>query len=177
VERCADCGSPLQTLDLPCPVCVAAQEEARTLRHRFSKTFEIRTAYSYKPDELLHNVNSFLWTQSTVDQMSAHVHLDRQGFVRGITCHCVAGVELVPAAFQFARLRLVKGDLFVRRRQDVGTALNDWADQHPSFRKVNSWVISSHGRATEVWVLYLTPRSRPIDAPAPSDPVPHRGED
>lgn len=173
MERCPDCGSPLQTLDLPCPVCTFHDETGQDLHHTFSKTFEIRTAYSYKPDELVHMVNAFLWQQHTLERLSANIHLDRQGLVRGMTVHCVAGPEPVPAAFQFARIRCVTGDLLPRKRQDVGVTLNNWAESHPSYRRVNNWVISMHGRAVEVWVLYVTRRHTPLDAWSPSEPAPH----
>src|SRR5690242_8246183 len=99
MQLCPLCGTPLQTLDLPCAVCATQEEERDDLRHRFSKTFEIRTAYGYKPDTLVQNVNDFLWQQHTVDQLSANIHLDRQALVRGVTLHCVAGLVPVFAAF------------------------------------------------------------------------------
>jgi hypothetical protein len=172
VQICPQCGTPIQTLDLPCPVCASHEQERDELRHGFSKTFEIRTAYSYKPETLVQNVNAFLWQQHTVDRLSANLHLDRQALVRGVTLHCVAGIQPVYAAFQFTRIRLAEGYLLPRKRRDVGTALNDWAESHPSFRRVNHWVISSNGRPVEVWLLYVTPRALPIDSNDPLAPSP-----
>ena len=172
MQLCPLCGTPLQTLDLPCAVCATQEEERDDLRHRFSKTFEIRTAYGYKPDTLVQNVNDFLWQQHTVDQLSANIHLDRQALVRGVTLHCVAGLVPVFAPFQFARIRLADGYLLPRNRRDVGTALNDWGEMHPSFRRVNHWVISTNGRPVEVWVLFVMPRNLPIESSDPAVPSP-----
>jgi len=172
VERCPDCGSPLQTLDLPCPLCAFHDETSKDLHHTFSKTFEIRTAYRYRPEELVQKVNAFLWEQHTLDRLSTTFHRDRQGLVGGMTLTCVAGPEPVPVAFQFERIRLVTGDLLARKRQDVGVALNDWAEKNPSFRLANTWVISIHGRSVEVWVLYATRRQTPIQTLSANEPSP-----
>jgi hypothetical protein len=172
VERCPECGSPLQTLDLPCPVCAFHGETSKDLQHTFSKTFEIRTAYRYKPEELVEKVNTFLWLQHTVDRLSTTIHRDRQGLVKGMTLTCVAGSEPASTAFQFARIRLVTGDFLPRKRQDVGVALNDWMESHPSFRLANTWTISMNGRPVEVWVLYLTRRQTPIEISSPNQTSP-----
>ena len=156
VLHCPDCGSPIQTLDLPCPVCLA-QESADELKHAFSKTFENRTAYSYRPNEFITKLNLWLIEQRTLERLGTTIHLDRQGLVRGVTLHCTAGSGPAPAAFQFDRIPLTKGTLFPRKHQDLGQALNAWSDAHPHFQRLNSWVMSMNGRPVETWVLFAMP--------------------
>jgi hypothetical protein len=162
VLKCPDCDAPIQTLDLPCPVCVERAARGNDLEHAFSKTFEIRTAYRYHPDELVQNVNRFLWDERGLRRLGAHVHLDRQGLVGGITLHCVSGPEPSPSAVQFARVRLVDGSLVTRRRKDLGEALNGWSDENPAARRLNNWVITMNGRPVETWIMYATPRDEPF---------------
>jgi hypothetical protein len=170
VLRCPECDSAIQTLDLPCPFCTERTDRREDLEHTFSKTFEVRTAYRYRPDDLVHNVNRFLSDQRGLARLGAHVHLDRQGLVGGITLHCVSGPEPSPSAFQFARVRLADGFLLPRRRKDLGAALNAWSDAHADCRRLNNWVITMNGRPVETWILYATQRHQPIELTPPQAP-------
>jgi hypothetical protein len=167
VLRCPQCGSLLQTLDLPCPVCVAeVAPPPDDLKHTFSKTFQNRTAYQYRPDAFVTTLNRWLMEQRTLERLGVNIHLDRQALVRGVTLDCTSGSEPATAAFQFARIPSAKGIVFARNHQDLGQALNAWVEMHPHFRRLNNWVMSMNGRPVETWLLYAMPR---VVADAESD--------
>ena len=90
VLHCPDCGSPIQTLDLPCPVCMLYVVPDTRRPHKYSKTFEQRTAYRYRPDDFVASINVWLCEQRTLERLGADILLDRQGLVRGVTLHCTA---------------------------------------------------------------------------------------
>jgi len=131
----------------------------------FSKTFPNRTTYRYRPDELLLRVNDWLGSQTDIISLGMIMSRDRVGLISSITLSCRIGWGPTGSRFQFARLVLMSG-FAGHRKTDLGDALNDWAERNPGCRRVNHWVLSTHGRPVEAWLLY-SEEARPLPDPAP----------
>jgi hypothetical protein len=161
--KCPRCGSALQTLDLPCPHCAVPVSTREATE--FSKTFTNRTTYRYRPEELLQRVNAWLRAQTDIISVGMIMSRDRVGLITSITLSCRIGWGPSRSRFQFARLVLMSG-FAGHRRVDLGDALNEWADLNPGCRRMNHWVLSTHGRPVETWLLY-TEEASPMSDPAP----------
>jgi len=153
---CPECGSVLQTMDLPCPECAVGadiEEDASASLHEYSRTFRTRTAVRYRPAALAKDVSAWLATQDGLLGVSLIFHRDVQGLTCGATATCQASLHLTGAKFQVVHVPLAAG-LLGKRRISPGDALNAWADGLPSAWRLNHWVFARAGVPTELWILY-----------------------
>jgi hypothetical protein len=152
---CPECGTVLQTVDLPCPECalaVPADDDPSSL-HEYSRTFRNRTAYRYRPSVLASEISTWLAKQDSLLGVSLIFHRDLQALTGGATATCQASMRLTGARFQVAYVALA-GRIFGQGRVSPGDALNGWADHNPSAWRLNHWIFTRGGVPAELWVLY-----------------------
>lgn len=153
VDKCPECGSLLQSLDLPCSRCSSGIDQSDAwAAHEFSKTFRTRHLIRPRTDEFVRQLNVWLAHQPGLLHVSFVVHRDRQGTVRGVTLTCVASSLPVLVTFQFHRLVLLRKSVGWSH-VDPGEALNTWAENHPDRTRVGHVVLSAAGVPTECWLL------------------------
>jgi hypothetical protein len=171
MERCADCGAPLQTVDLPCPVC----EEPGGVplaAHRYSRTF--RCGWAFRPNiaGFVYDVNQWLYEQRGVHDVQPLLHRSVDG-VSGVTLDCDASELDAPYVFHLDHVPLINRSIVATGRRDPGEALNAWREAHPASTAVwtNVGGGGGSGLPADCWLLAVTPRaeaSAPIAPPPPS---------
>ena len=152
MAKCPQCGEVVASLDRPCPAC--EEGRVRPIPPEFSKTFRIRTAFRYHPENLVKSLNDWLWEQTDLIGVGALIQRDRQGLVGEVTLTCRHGWEPSPVRFQFARV-VVAASFVGRPKRTLGDALNDWTEENPGRQRVTYWSVSVNGRPVEAWVLYV----------------------
>jgi len=155
MQRCSDCGCPLQTLDLPCPQCLEASSlPPPASTHQYAKTFNYRPKpFGYRPEVFAAEVNRWLADQSGLMNVAA-TFTYFQNQVRSLTINCTASSTQSSPLVQLEHVQLLHGAMG-RRRESVGDALNSWGDQFPHRRRINHWVVSSAGVASDLWILFV----------------------
>ena len=156
--RCPYCGSPIQTLDLPCAICASNAQPTDELRHSYTRSFDTRGASRSRPEDFLAQINHWLFHEETLEELSVQMHTNEQGLVRAMTFSCIASSRRKPLAFQFDRVRLAQSTLIVRDPQDIARTLVAWSGAHPGVQRLNNWIVALNGRPLETWVLFASPR-------------------
>lgn len=163
--RCPECGLPLQSLDLPCPVCLAAEEAPDAfLAHTYSKTLHNRQALRGRYGGLIQDVNAWLAEQPGLIDAWLTFHRGFGGEVTAITVTCAASGQPTTQALSLHRLPLTQGAV-ARRSRDLGTALNEWGHEHPDLAPVRQTVLQTAGVDLDCWVTASGPY---VPALAPS---------
>jgi len=152
---CPECGSRIQTLDLPCPFCTEDQAPSPAVTlHQYSKTFEYRPKpFQYSPDVFTAQVNDWLGEQFGLANVTMTITFF-QGRILTVTVNCTASNSPESPQVRLERVPLPSGFLG-RNRQTPGDALNEWADRHPDRRRLNYWTPVSAGAPVELWILYV----------------------
>lgn len=153
--RCEICGTPLQTLDLPCPLCdpIEITEHVTTIQNRHRGLFRNR------PTRFVDDINEWLARQSGLLGLTFALSWDVATVVREITITYVVGHVDTEFDFRFDRVALTKDPLALFGRTTVGSALERWAAEHSDRQPVTHVAGESAGIPFELWILSTTRQS------------------
>ncbi len=167
---CPDCRLVLQTLDLPCPVCLPTAEPIEAdawLLHEYSKSFSARHGSRTHTDRFVEGLNAWLAVQPGLLQVTPSIDFDHGGVVRGATFTCLASSRPVAHGFRLYRLG-TRRKLIGTRPFDVGCGLNAWSDAHPDQTRVWHQVLRCDGTPVECWLLAMGLPVPTGDVPGPA---------